>query len=53
MIIYTQQVLFPQDDMVHQKLIRLRKSQIYHLLGILCRQLIVIAKILQVICANY
>ena len=35
------------------KIIRLRKSLIYHLLGLLCRQLIVITITLQVICVNY
>ena len=35
------------------KLIRLRKSLIYHLLGLLCRQLIVITIILQDIYVNY
>ena len=33
--IFTQQVLFLQDYMVHPKFIGLRKSLIYHLLGLL------------------
>ena len=49
-IIFTMQVLYPQDYMVHPKLIRLRKSLIYHLFGLLYRQLIVITIILQVRC---
>ena len=53
MIIFTQQVLLPQDYMVHPKFIRLSKSLIYHLLGVLYHQLIVIAIILQVIYVNY
>ena len=51
--LFTQRVHFPQDYVLQPKFIRLRKTLIYHLLDLLCRQLIVITVILQVIYVNY